>query len=143
MKQQRKRAKTKITTNGKILGRPVGRSKALPLPLIEPKPIRLKRYIKRLREPGRIISPITGEIVELFGPPKPVYEWREVKRGRPPVKDGVALKRIVVLHQCTGQRGFAQSIAAQEGHRDVLAVKQEYTRARRGIKRRTEDSPKS
>ena len=139
MTEPRKRARTKRTANDKIKGRPLKRSGA-ELPPVEPakwaNAPRLKRYLKRYREPGRMICPVTGAIVEGFGPPKPVYEWREVKRGPPPMSDAEALLRIIQACQSTGERGFAQEMVDAGEARTVNAVKQRYTRVRRLMRRR-------
>lgn len=143
MSGPRKVAKTKRTASGKILGRPVRGSKAAPsapATLPAPKPVRWKRYLKSLRSPDPVVCPITGEEVRPFGPPKPVFEWRVVKRGRPPVRDIVTITRIVTVHQSTGQRGFAQRVAAGQPHRTISAVKREQGRARRDMKHREKDA---
>ncbi|MCB4804597.1 hypothetical protein QO001_004578 [Methylobacterium brachiatum] len=144
MKMARKLAKTKRTVNGKYLGRPVKKSKNA-APVIEKsslkaKPARMKLYLKRLRNPELVTHPITGETVRPFGPPKPVYEWREAKPGRPPVSDFVALLRIIKVIQHTGQHGFSAAVAEQEPHRKIDAVKQEYRRERRAMRRRAEEN---
>jgi hypothetical protein len=140
MSRPRKSVKTKRTANGKILGRPVGRSHVPPQPPIEAEPIRWKLYFKRLREPKLVIDPVSGEEVRPFGPPSPVYEWREVKRGRPPVKDSVALLRIIQAIQSEGKRGMARTAAEQAPHREVLSVKRERTRTRREMRRRAAEN---
>lgn len=145
MKKLRKLAKTKLTAIGKYLGRPIRKLRTsapgIEEPITETKPARMELRFKRLRDPNLVTNPITGEIVRPFGPPKPVYEWREVKPGRPPVSDSVALLRIIRAIQHTGQRGFAAAIAERDRNREIDAVKQEYRRARRAMRRRAEENP--
>lgn len=140
MKQKRKLAKTKINANNKIVGRPVGRSKRAPLAPAEPKPVKWKLSLKRLRDPDLVDCPFTGEKVRPFGPQRPVYEWRVVKKGRPPVTDAVALIRIIQAIQSEGKRGTARTAAEQAPHREVLSVKRERTRTRREMRRRAAEN---
>jgi hypothetical protein len=140
MKQQRKLAKTKLTANNRIVGRPVGHSKHVPPTTTEPKPVKWKRFLKRLRDPELVDCPFTGEKVRPFGPQRPVYEWREIKRGRPPVKDAVALLRIIQAIQSVGKRGTARLAAEQAPYREELSVKRERTRTRREMRRRAAEN---
>jgi hypothetical protein len=140
MRQARKLAKTKLNANGKIIGRPVKRSKVAPSPPTEPKPVRWKRNLKRLRDPELVDCPFTGEKVRPFGPQRPVYEWRAVKKGRPPVKDVIALLRIIQAIQSEGKRGTARLAAEQAPHREELSVKRERTRTRREMRRRAAEN---
>jgi hypothetical protein len=138
VKAPRKPVRTKRTASGKIMGRPVKRS-GVGLPHIEPKAPRLKRYLKRYREPGRMICPTTGEIVERFGPSKPVYEWSEPKIGRPRMKDGTAILHIVEAEKYRGQRGGAWELAERGAGNSPSAVKRRLTRTRKQIRRRKDD----
>ncbi len=140
MKQPRNLAKTKLTANNKIVGRPVGHSKRVPPAPAKPKPVEWKRFLKRLRDPELVDCPSTGEKVRPFGPKRPVYEWRAVKRGRPPVKDADALRRIIQAIQSEGKRGTARIAAEQAPHREELSVKRERTRTRREMRRRAAEN---
>jgi hypothetical protein len=46
-----------------------------------------------------------------FGPGVPVYEWREVRRGRPVLSTQEEILRIIQAQGSLGRKGFAKKIA--------------------------------
>jgi hypothetical protein len=104
VKGERPRAKTKRTTDGKIMGRPVGAGGFAAH--VAP---RTKQTCIGLRQPKPIADPITGELRRPFGPGLPIYEMREVRRGRPALTTSQELLRIVQAVSGFDRCGFAET----------------------------------
>lgn len=123
---KRVRARTKLTKNGRIKGRPVnGRGPVK----IEPK---LRRYLVGEKRPRMVEDPVSGEMVRPEGHTTPIYEVREVRRGRPPVKTMEELRRIVDAVVAHGKKGSAEAEAATS-KRKVETIKRERRRTRNSL----------
>jgi len=116
-------ARTKLTKNGRIKGRPVNGQGPVK---IEPK---LRSYVVGWKRPRMIVDPITGEEIRPDGPMQPICRVREVRRGRPPVEDQKALLRIVDAVVAFGRKGNAEAEATMSGLKPET-VKRERRRAR-------------
>lgn len=108
MSKDRPPARSKRTRTGKIMGRPVGPNG---VPALETAAPAMKLQCTHLRQPAPVEDPITGEMRRAFGPGVPVYEWREVRRGRPALSTQEEILRIIQAQGSLGRKGFARKVA--------------------------------
>lgn len=127
----------RLTKNGRRKGRP---PKHLgPAVLEQPIPAQFrrptsKRYLVRLRDPNPVRG-ADGVAREALGPPRPIYEIRQIQRGRPPgSKRGDTLD---IIEAIAGRNvaGHAQRLA-EESKRSVETVKRKIARTRAEIRER-------
>jgi hypothetical protein len=139
------RARTKVTKNGRIMGRPSG--DPAPGQMMVERPVVTRRLVGLA--PPRAV-PLDGTFVPAYGPPRPIYEERENGVGRWGQTTGDDTLWIIRAIEGRGRNGYAAKVAeqlAEEKGRlvpDVKAVKRKLLNTRAAIKavKRRLDNPR-
>lgn len=122
--------RSKVTKNGRLMGRPPG---SAPAGIIRFEQPQAKRRLAAKAPPKPVKDVATGEHAEAFGPPRPIYEYREGYTGR--WGQTVSDETLWIVRAIAGQNrpGYAAARAEELGLTEA-AVKRKLTRTRAKIR---------